>query len=295
MHKFRFTVPARMSAAACVLALFCALVQAQTPPAGAPPPAPALQSGSAASLNDTLLAKATSLYDSTAKSGLHGFDCQVHPDWDKIMISVKKGAPEAADEAKVALLSTVKITLHARLNGSSTLDWHPPESTDKPLDPAATSMLDKAHQGIASMLVGVLKLWTPLVDGSVAESLGEDDMNIVQTGDGYTLRSKDKRYQLTEEFDRDLLLKHYIAVDSGSTVDIVPTFRLSTRGLLLQSFVARIQPQVAPPQAAHEMHIDLEYQTISAIQIPARITVEVPNVVGMDFALDGCSVNPASN
>jgi hypothetical protein len=236
-----------------------------------------------------------SLYDSTAKSGLHGFDCQVHPDWNKIISSVKKGAPDAADDAKVALLHTVKITLHARLNGGSTLDWQPPESLEKPRDPAATSMLNKAHKDVETTLLGILKFWTQLVDGSVAESLGEDDMSIVQIGDGYTLRSKNKRNPVTEEFDRDLLLKHFITVDSASTVDIAPTFRPSARGLLVQSFVARIQPTGAGPAAAQEMHIGLEYQAVSAIQIPARITVEVPNVVEMDFALDGCVVNAALN
>jgi len=295
MHKSRFAVPARMSAATSLLALSCALVQAQTPPASATPPAPTLQPGSAASLNDTLLAKATSLYDSTAKSGLHGFDCQVHPDWNKIMSSARKSAPAAADDAKVALLSTVKITLHAHLNGGSTLDWQLPESAEKPLDPAATSMLNKAHQGIDNTMVGVVKLWTLLVNGSVAESLGSDELNAAQTVDGYTVRSKDKRYPLALEFDRDLLLKHFITVDSASTVDIAPTYRPSGRGLLVQSFVARIQPAGTGPAAAQEMHIGLEYQTVSAIQIPARITVEVPNVVEMDFALDGCAVNPASN
>jgi hypothetical protein len=284
-----------MSAATSLLALSCVFINAQAPPAGAAPPAPTLQSGSAASLNDTLLAKATSLYDSTAKSGLHSFDCQVHPDWKKIVSSVKKGAPDAADDAKVALLNTVKITLHARLNGGSTLDWQPPESLEKPLDPAATSMLNKAHQGIENTLVGFVKLWTLLVNGSVAESLGSDEVNVARTGEGFTLRSKDKRYPLTEEFDRDLLLKHFITVDSASAVDIAPTYRPSARGLLVQSFVAHIQPTGAGPAAAQEMHIGLEYQAVSAIQIPARITVEVPNVVEMDFALDGCVVNAALN
>ena len=53
------------------LSLAGVLSQAQNPP---DPGQPAV----AASLNDTLMAKATTLYDSTAKSGLHSFDCQIH-------------------------------------------------------------------------------------------------------------------------------------------------------------------------------------------------------------------------
>lgn len=295
MNKSPFAASTRVSIAAGMLALSSALVPAQAPSSSPAAPAAIAQAGSAASLNDSLLAKATSLYDSAAKSGLHGFDCQVHPDWSKVVSSAKKSAPDAADGAKVALLNTVKIKLHARLTGGSTIDWQVPEIPEKPLAPADTSMLKQAHQGVEKTLLGFVKLWTPLINGSVAESLGAGDVNIAQTGDGYTLRSKDKRNPLTEEFDRNLLLKHFIVVDSSSTVDIAPTFRTTARGLLLQSLVARIQLQGAPPEAAQEMHIGFEYQTVSAIQIPARISVAVPNVVEMDFALDGCIVNPASN
>jgi len=31
------------------------------------------------------------LYDSAEKSGLHAFRCQVHPDWNLIMTSSRKG------------------------------------------------------------------------------------------------------------------------------------------------------------------------------------------------------------
>jgi len=285
MQRFPLAVLARVSAAPAVLAVSCLLVQAQATSATG-------QSGNAASLNDTLLAKATGLYDSTARSGLRSFDCQVHPDWNKMMVSARKNASAAADDAKVALLSTVKITLHAHLSGGSTVDWRVPESPGKPLDEAQTSVLGKAHHGVESTLDGFLKLWSPLVNGSVAESLGEDGMDLAQTANGYTLRSKDKRYPRIEEFDRDLLLKHLIVVDSSTTVDLAPTFRSSAHGLLVHSFVARIQPQGAPPDASHQMRIGLEYQTVSAIQIPARISVEVPSVVEMDFALDRCIVNP---
>jgi hypothetical protein len=295
MQTSPFAALSRVSTVALLIAVPCLLVQAQAPSPSPIPQAATRQSRTAASLNDILLAKATGLYDSTAKSGLRSFDCQVHPDWNKMMASSRKNASEAADEAKVALLGTVKIILHARLNGGSALDWQVPEPAEKPLDQAQTSAIEKAHKGVEKTLDGFLKLWTPLVDGSVAESLGEDGMNLAQTANGYTLRSKDKRYPRIEEFDRDLLLKHFIVADSASTVDIAPIFRPSARGLLVQSFVARIQPQGAPPEAAQEMHIGLEYQTVSATQIPARISVEVPNVVEMDFALDGCTVNRESN
>jgi predicted phosphohydrolase len=275
---------------AFILVLSCLRVNAQNPPTMPVPPAPPLQQANVGTLNDALLAKAAALYDSTAKAGLQGFDCQVHPDWNLIMTSSRKGAPAAGDDAKLALLGTAQIVLHARLKGNSSLDWQIQSRPEKTIDKSEIAVLDQAHRGIENTLVGVLKLWIPLVDGSVAESLGEEDMQIAQTENGYTLRSRDK--SLTEEFDRNLLLLRYLAVDSGSTVNIVPTFEQTHRGLLLSSFVAHIHPAGAAPENVQEMHVGIEYQTGVGAEIPARLTVEIPNLVKMDFKLDTCSANP---
>jgi hypothetical protein len=297
--------------AAGLLALFCGIGQAQNPP-----PLPLAPSGSAertgaVPLNDALLARATALYDSTAKSGVHGFDCALHVDWKKVMSSARKGAAVADDDPKLVLVNPVQITLHARLGGKPTLDWRAPEGSG---DAVSKAVLDEVHRGVEQTLLSTLKLWTPLVDGSVAESLGEEDVDVAETTDGYTLRSGikqqgnkqhgdkqredkqqgNKQPALTEQFDRNLLLKHFVAVDAGSTADIEPVYQPGAAGLLLSGFLAHLQPAGAAGQAAQEMRVSIDYQTVSGRQIPAHITIDLPNIVEMDFTLDGCIVNPAS-
>jgi hypothetical protein len=271
----------RNSALAALLGLAGALMQAQV-------------SAGAADLHDTLLAKATALYDSTAKSGLRGFDCQVHPDWKLIMASSRKGAAGADDEPRLALVSTARLTLHARMAGGSTLDWQAPGGGGRPLNDSDRDLLERAHRGIENTLLGVLKLWMPLVDGSVAEGLGEEGMTITPTGAGDTVRSPagSKEKWLTEEFDRDLLLVRYVAVDAGATVDIVPHFQPGPSGLQLADFTAHIKPASGGPASTQEMHVEVEYQAASGEQIPAAVNIDVPDVVTMNFKLDGCVVNP---
>jgi len=282
---------------AAVVAFWCVLATAQTPPVMPTPvkspSAGSLQSPTTAALKDTLLAMVTDLYDSPAKTGLRSYDCQVHPDWKKMMSSAKKGAPIADDDPKLLTLGTVKIALHARMSGASTLDWQVPVNADKPLNQASVDLLNRMHQGIENTLLGELELSKPLVDGSIAESMGEDGVDVTQTADGYLLRSKNKRSSLTETFNRNLVLKHYVAIDSGSAVEIEPEFQPTPQGMLLNSFTARVRSADAPPASAKEMHVSLEYQTVSAIQIPARLDIGVLNLVEMDFAFDGCTVNSA--
>jgi hypothetical protein len=279
--------------AAAVLACSCVLAAAQAPSVMSPASAGTLQPATAAGLKDTLLAKATSLYDSTAKSGLRSFDCQVHPDWKKMMSSARKGAPVADDDPKLVLVGTVKIALHASINGSSAIEWQIPAHPEKPLDPHSIDILNQVHQGLENTLLATLKLWITLVNGSIAAPFGKDDASLSQTADGYTLRSKDKGRSVTEDFDRDLVLKHLIAVDSGTTADIEPAYHATPHGLLIKSFIAHVQPPGVAPESAQVMNVVLEYQAVAAFLIPARFTVDMPNLVEMDFVFDGCTVNSA--
>jgi len=289
MQTFWLETRARKSvwrvAAAGALAVGAALASAQAPASAAGSPQPA----AAASLSDSLLAKAMGLYDSTAKSGLHGFDCKVHPDWKAIMASSRKGAAVSDNDPRLALVATATIALHARMAGGSTLDWRTPAG--KPLSPSDQALLERAHRGIDNTLLGVLKLWIPLVDGSVAERLGEDGVTITAKDAGYEVRSGDKL--LTEEFDRALLLTRYIDTDAGATVDIAPVYQRGPHGLQLTSFTAQISPSGAAAGSGQRMDVAVEYQTVSGRQIPAAFNVDVANVVTMNFKLDGCTVNPA--
>jgi hypothetical protein len=287
MQRSPLRLPVRIATALLVLSCMAADAQsrADAPPASAAP----VQQADAASLGDILLAKATALYASTARSGLRGFDCSVHPDWEKIKASSRRVAPAAGSDSEIVLLNTVKITLHARLDGDSTVDWVVPEGNS--LDPASSAMLDRAHRGIEQTLQGALKLWIPLVNGSVAESLGAEDVDVTQNENGYSVRSRDKRHSLTEEFDRKLLLTRSVIADASSMVDIAPAFQSTSQGLLLSSFVAHIQPAGAPREKAQEIRFSVEYQVVSGVQIPAKLGVDVSNVVTMDFLLDGCKVN----
>ena len=287
MRKLKMGARVRIAAALAAAAALSG--HAQSPAAAKPAPQ------NAASLNDTLLAKATTLYASTTKSGLRSFDCQVHPDWKKIMSSARKGDAIAADDPKLTLLGAVKITLHAKVTGDSTLDWQVPDQWKIPPGSADASTLDQAHHGMEQTLTGMLKLWGPLADGTVPESLGEEGVQVTKIADGYRLISNTKEASVTEEFDGNLLLKHFVTTSSGTTVDIEPAFDPTPQGLLLKSFVAHVKAPEAAAAGPQEIDVSLDYQTLSGMQVPARFDINLPGLVEMDFALDGCAVNPASN
>lgn len=246
----------------------------------------------AAGLGDQLVAKAAALYYSTAKVGLKGFDCQVHPDWARIMTSARQGEAVAADDPRLMLMSSVAITLHARLDGSTSMDWAVPADPAKPLDDNQKAQLEQAHQGMEQTLVGLLKMWTPLMNGSLAEGLGGDDVTITPSDSGYTVKSKDSRQPVTEEFDKGLVLKRFTVGGAGTNVDLTPEFSSTPQGLLLTSFEAKIQDAGAPAGSGEDMQVKLEYQPVSGMQVLSKVTVVMPKIVEMEFKLDGCVANP---
>ncbi|MFI5098191.1 MAG: hypothetical protein ACHQT6_09495 [Candidatus Acidiferrales bacterium] len=300
MHKLLFASPARLGAAFLAIWLFsAAIAHAQNPPASpsqtAAPGQPASQSQAEAKRNpnDELLAKASKLYYSSSKAGLDGFDCGVHPDWRQLFASANPGAAIAADDSRLELLKTVKITLHARMKGGSILDWSAPANPDKPLDDNSTSLLDGMHKATEQTLQGFLQFWTPFVDGSAVPASSEG-LEVTQTEKGYKLHATQEGTEVTEQLDNSLVMEQFNVVMSNVTVHFAPAYKYTDKGLLVNSFLAHIQPAGTPPEQMQEMHVAIEYQTIDAFPIPGKLFMEVVGTGTFNFAFDGCTVNRQS-
>src|SRR5580700_408313 len=94
-HLFCFFA---LLASACLLGLPAHAQNAapQSPPAAGQAAPPSSAQGS----DDAWLRKAGSLYYSTAKAGLSGFDCTVHPDWRTLFASANAGSTIDANDAR---------------------------------------------------------------------------------------------------------------------------------------------------------------------------------------------------
>ena len=293
MLKISIASPARLTAvlmAACLITT----AHAQTPPAShsspAQPKAPASQTPSRSTANDELLARAAKLYDSSAKAGLNSFTCAVHPEWRTLILSANKGAAVDEGDPRIALLKLVKIALHGQMKGSSTLDWNLPPNPAKPFDEDTANMLEDMHSATNQSLVGFMQFWAPFVDGSVLPASSEG-LEITRTETGHRIHAHEGDTSLTELLDNNLVLQHFDVVTGGMTVNFAPTYKPTSKGLLVDAFQAHIQPPGVPPEKAKEMHVEIEYQTLDGFPIPARINMSVVNTSTFNFVLDGCTVN----
>jgi hypothetical protein len=243
--------------------------------------------------DDAMLARAAKLYYSTKATGLTGFDCTVHPDWVALIQSSAKNDTVTDRDTSVQLLKSVAISLHARLNGPSNIDWVQPSNSSQPLDQASEKMLEQMHQATNQTIQGFLQFWTPFVDGSVvpASSKGYE---VSHSPSSFTLHAKQPVGELTEVFSNDLILQKYDVTFSGNSVTLVPSYDSTDNGLLVSRFVAHVRPHDQPADKTLEMNVDIFYRTVEGFPIPSRLNIEVVGTGAFNFVLEGCRVNPAS-
>ena len=293
MHRPGFAMP-MASGIALVLSLLTSAALCQTPPDTT---ATAPVTTAPADPNAAFLAKASSLYYSTTRQGLTGFDCTVHPDWVNIFkIVEKQSTPTASVHAEydkdVELLNSLKITLHARLTGpGSGMDWEP--GTMAPPDAESLEMVDHMHQATGQNLQGFLQFWTPLVNGSVipATSAGID---VEKTETGHTIHAVDGSTRITEVLDSGNILKESILQVGDAKITLNPTYMQTPNGLLVNGFTARIQPPGATAEQQQKMTVGLEYQTVKGFLVPQTLTMGEVGMGSFAFTFDSCTVNPPS-
>ena len=286
MNPRPYASPAKSLIAALAICLAASAGMAQNPA-----PKQAAAAVAPASSDNAWLAKTAALYYSSAKAGLTGFDCSVHPDWHTLFVTAGKGEAVAQDDPRIALLNTVKITLHARMKGNSVLDWATVANPDKPLDDTSTALLDGLHQSVQQTLEGFLQFWTPFIDRSVVPDSAEG-LEISHTPAAHTIHAKQGGTDLTEVFSSELLLQQFNVDMSGTSIKFSPAFKPTPQGLLVNGFEAHILPTGTPPEKAQVMKVGIEYQSLGGLVVPSQLRMEVVGTGTFDFVFDGCATNP---
>lgn len=242
--------------------------------------------------DDEMLARGAKLYYSTITAGLNGFDCAVHPDWRTLIQSSLKNATVSDSDPNVLMLKKVAMTLHARLDGQSRLEWSPPSNAAKPADGAMSGLLEQMHKGTEQTIQGFMQFWTPFVDGSIVPARS-NGVQVVRSDGAITVLLRQPGANVTEIYSKEMILQRVNLITDASAVDLSPSYDSTDKGLLVSRFVARIHKKGAPAEQAQEMHVEIYYQQVRGFPLPSRLNVEVVGTGVFNFLMDGCRANPA--
>lgn len=288
MNRSPFASSARLLAILIASALPIAVLDAQSPA----PATPGAQAPAATSKADAAwLAKTSKLYYSSTKAGLTGFDCSVHPDWRTLVMSTSKGVVVADDDPRITLLQGVRINIHARMKGGSTVDWEAESTPEKPLDGSSSAMLDSVHHSVVQTLEGFLQFWSPFMEVAVVPDTPEG-LDITHTPTVHTIHARQGGTELTEIFTSDLVLEQFNVNMSGTAIRFSPVYKPTPQGLLVRAFEAHIQPAGTLPEKAQTMKVSVEYQSLNGLTIPGQLNMEIVGTGTFNFAFDGCTTNP---
>ena len=271
-----------------LLVVLHASARSQTPDAASSSQSARENGKSTRSQDDALLARAATLYYSTKSAGLTGFDCAVHPDWLKLMQSLE--SPNPLTEGNLPLLKGVVISLHARMNGKSTVEWIQPSISGKPLDQASAETIDDVHKAIEKTFVDFMQFWTPIVDGSMIP-LSSTGIEIHHSSSGITLLMRQPDALVLEIFSNELVLKEFKIVTGGKMTDIAPSYDSADDVFLVSNFVAHTGSATIPAADVRDTDVEIEYRTVDGFPIPSRINVEEVGTGTFNFKLDDCRVN----
>lgn len=254
---------------------FAVLASAQSPSAS-----------SSSGPNNDWLAQAAKMYYSSAHAGLKGFDCEVRPDWQALYAAKNGGQVSAVDQPKLALLSAVKLALHARMENGSILDWNPPNQT---LDAGQTELLKSMQSGMNQMLQGFVEFWTPFIERQVIpDSSSGLEMAVTDDG-GRKAHVKTADVEVFETFDSGRILRQYNVVMSGAKIEVTPAYSPSDHGLVISHFHAVIHP-TGETQKVQEMNVDITYQWLNGFPIPAHLNMDVAGAAEVNTTFENCTV-----
>jgi hypothetical protein len=184
-------------------------------------------------------------------------------------------------------LRTVKLTVTDELNGEGHLEWTasgtPPTGKE--------DSLAKMKEGMQQMMVGFFSSWNAYMNGNMVP-LPDSTTTITESADGFNLHASSAGTEVTEIFDKNLLLTEAHVVQASSDVHAYPTYDDTPDGRVV-SLIRTVyrQPPTAPPA---ELSIRVSYAPVQSFRLPAQLNYELKNVGAFEFKFSACSVQTAS-
>lgn len=228
---------------------------------------------------------ARSLYYTPTVQGLKSFRCTVDFDW-KDFLTRFSGGDIQDDNPVLQHLRTVHLSVSDDLNGSGKLDW-----TTSGTPPAGKEdSIAKMKDGMQQMMVGFFSSWNAYMNGNMVP-LPDSTTTVTDNADGFRLHATAEGTEVTELFDKNLLLTEAHVVQPSSDVYAYPTYADTPDGRVISAIrtVFR-QPPTAPPA---ELNISVAYVPVQNFRIPETLNYELKNVGAFEFKFSACSVETA--
>ncbi len=230
----------------------------------------------------TKLISARALYYTPTTQGLKSFRCTVDFDW-KDFLTRYSGSDVKDDSPYLQYLRTIHLTISDDLNGDGKLEWTTSSATPEGKEDAVA----KIKEGMQQMMLGFFSSWNAYMNGNMVP-VPDSTTTVTDNADGVRLHAASGGTEVTELFDKNLLLTEAHVVQPTSDVLAYPTYTDTPDGRVISAIhtVFR-QPPTAPPA---ELNIRVSYTPVQSFRIPDTLSYELKNVGSFEFKFSACTV-----
>ena len=230
----------------------------------------------------TKLTAARALYYTPTLRGLKSFRCTVDFDW-KDFLSRHAGADVTDDNPYLQYLRGVHLAVSDDLNGEGKLEW----TTAAVVPAGKEDSVAKMKDGMQQMMTGFFSSWNAYMNGNMVP-MPDSTTTVTDNADGLRVHAAAESTEVTELFDKNLLLTESHVAQPGSDVHAYPTYDDTPDGRVISAIrtVFRQPPNASPA----ELNIRIGYAPVQGFRIPETLDYELKNVSSFSFKFSACSV-----
>ncbi len=228
---------------------------------------------------------ARALYYTPTAQGLRSFKCAVDFNW-KDFLSRYSGGDVKDDNPFLQYLRAVRLSITDQLNEDGHLQWTTAASPPAGKEDTAAKM----KEGMEQMMTGFFSSWNAYMNGNMVP-IPDATTTIAETPDGFRLHATTTGTEVTELYDKNMLLTEAHVVQPTNDVFAYPTYADTPDGRLVSAIrtVFR-QPPTAPPA---ELNITVVYAPVQGFRLPASLAYELKNVGSFEFKFSACTTQTA--
>jgi hypothetical protein len=232
----------------------------------------AAPSAASAPTAKAILAMAESDYYVLQGQGVKAFQCDIQPNWAKLI----------TDPAKLKLVRPIEYT--AVIDEQGGVQVSPFRADKAAIDPS----LDQIVGGVQQLISGFFQTWNPLVFSGVFSPAQDGGLGFSSQADGYHFTQATGGTNVDMTLTKDALVTEMKVTTADSVIVMMPTYVPTNGGLML---LTGLNNDIN--NGTQKVDLQIAYQPAEGFQLPSTVSYQVTlptQVVDIEMSLSDYQV-----
>jgi hypothetical protein len=203
------------------------------------------------------------------------------------MLNRYSGTTVPDDNPLLVYFRSVHLAISDELKGNGQLEW----TTSAAAPAGQEDSAARVKEGMQQMMNGFFSSWNAYMNGNMVPS-PDSSTTVTEAPDGLHMHASATNADVTELFDKNMLLTQAHVVQPTSDVYAYPTYIDTPDGRIVTAIrTVYRQPPTAPPA---ELTLSIAYAPVEKFRLPESLHYELKNIGAFAFKFSACSVQTAA-